>query len=296
MAKPDFNAAAFRFTPTFHNDTYPFISPTKLNLSGYTVLITGASRGIGLATAHSYAAAGASQIAVAARSAPTSLVPALLATASAASRPPPQILPLSIDVTSEDSITAAVQLLTSTFSRLDILVNNAGYLESFRPIASSSSSDWWDVMTINLRGPYLLSRAFLPLLLSTESGQKTILNTSSIGALLIRPGASGYQTSKFALMRLTEFLAAEYGAQGLLAVCFHPGGVMTELAKVMPEETHVNLQDKPELAGDTVAWLTGERREWLQGRYFSVNWDMEEFEGMKERVAEGDLLKMKLGV
>ncbi|TKX25317.1 short-chain dehydrogenase-like protein 3 [Elsinoe australis] len=296
MATQDHKPDMMKFTPTFHNDTYPYISPTQHNLSGLSVLITGASRGIGAAIAHSYAAAGASHIAIAARKPPTDIATDLAATAKAASKDPPQVLSLAIDVTSQSSIDASVKEVSAAFGRLDILINNAGYLENFIPVAESNPDEWWKTMDINLRGPYLLSRAYLPLLLGAEGGRKTILNTSSVGALIKRPGASAYQTSKFALLRLTEFLEAEYGEQGLLCFAFHPGGVMTELAKVMPAYTHHMLQDKPELAGDTIAWLTAEKREWLQGRYLSVNWDMEEFLAEKDRIVEEDLLRMKLAV
>lgn len=284
------------FTPTQHREPYPFISPTALNLTGLSVLITGASRGIGAAIAHSYAAAGASHIAIAARSPPTSIAEEVVTTAKSSSREAPQVLALAIDVTSQASIDAAVERVESAFGRLDVLVNNAGYLEDWHPVVESDPSEWWKTMTINLQGPYLLSRAFIPLLLSTENGKKTILNTSSIGALHTTPGGSAYQTSKFALLRLTEFLESEYGGKGLLGMAFHPGGVITELALNLPKDMHHVLEDKAELAGDTVAWITAERRDWLQGRYFSVNWDMEELEQDKDRIVEGDLLKMKLAV
>lgn len=69
---------------------------------------------------------------------------------------------------------------------------------------------------------------------------------------------------------------------------------MTELAKAMPKETHVFLTDVPELGAESIVWLTGERRDWLAGRYVSVNWDMQEFEGMREEIEKGDLLKVQL--
>ena len=76
---------------------------------------------------------------------------------------------------------------------------------------------------------------------------------------------------------------------------------MTELASNMPEELHGILGDEPELAGETFVWLTGGgkgkgEREWLRGRYVSVNWDMEEFIGMREKVVRGDLLKVRVVV
>ena len=82
-------------------------------------------------------------------------------------------------------------------------------------------------MTINLRGPYLLSRAFVPLLL--KSPLKTLINVCSVGAHLISPGISSYQTSKLAQLRLTEFLAAEYADEGLIAFAIHPGNILTDI-------------------------------------------------------------------
>ncbi|CAN8097793.1 unnamed protein product [Discula destructiva] len=293
----EFKPTSTKFTPTYHSDTYPFIAPTKHDLTGLTVLITGASRGIGAAIARSYAAAGASRIAIAARAPPTHIAEAIVTAAQSSSRAAPQILSLAIDVTSQSSVQAAVKQVEAAFGgRLDVLVNNAGYLEHFNAIAESDPAEWWTTMTINLQGPYLLSRAFVPLLLATKGGQKTILNTASIGALVVMPGGSGYQTSKLALLRLTEFLAVEYGDKGLLTTAFHPGGVVTDLGLRLPEEIHAQLQDTPQLAGDSAVWATAERREWLQGRYFSVNWDMEELEREKGRIVEEDLLKVKLAV
>ena len=82
----------------------------------------------------------------------------------------------------------------------------------------------------------MVTRAFLPLLL--ESEDKTVVNISSVGAHVTRVGASAYQMTKFALLRFSEFLVAEYGEKGLLSFAVHPGGVMTELAKNMPSFTH----------------------------------------------------------
>lgn len=68
------------------------------------------------------------------------------------------------------------------------------------------------------------------------------------------------------------------------------------MASAMPEHIVKILKDTPELAGDAMVWLTAVRREWLAGRYVSVTWDMEELEGRRERIVEGDLLKVRLDV
>lgn len=68
-----------------------------------------------------------------------------------------------------------------------------------------------------------MTRAFLPLLL--RGGRKTIVNVGSVGATMLSPGGSGYQSAKFALLKLTEHTAFEYGGQGVVAVTVHPGGL-----------------------------------------------------------------------
>lgn len=151
-------------------------------------------------------------------------------------------------------------------------------------------------MQVNLKGPYLVTKAFLPLMLKTEDSMRTILNVSSIGAQLIGPGASGYQTSKLALLRFGEFLNNDYKDQGVLSFGLHPGGVATELALGMPKAWQAGLVDTPALAGDSIVWLTAERREWLKGRYVSVNWDMKEFLHKRPKIEEQDLLKVRMDV
>jgi len=286
------------FTPTLHHDTYPAIDPARhASFRGRQVFITGASKGIGRATAHAFAKAGAAAIALGARSDLHALEQEILAVAGTAhpELPPPRVVRVPLDVADPASVQgAAAQVEEALEGRLDLLINNAGYLEASAPLAESDPDEWWKAMTVNLRGPYLVTRALLPLLL--QGGDKTVVNTSSIGAHHVRPGASGYQTSKLALLRLTEFLAAEYADQGLLAYAIHPGGVLTELGSRMPTHTHAILVDTPELAGDTLAFLASERRDWLSGRYVSVNWDMGEFLARAEEIVRRDLLKVRLAV
>jgi NAD(P)-dependent dehydrogenase (short-subunit alcohol dehydrogenase family) len=145
-----------------------------------------------------------------------------------------------------------------------------------------------------MKGTYLSARYFIPLLL--KSSTKTIINISSVGAQIIVPGASAYQTSKFALCRFTEFIDKEYYEQGLIAISIHPGGIKTELALNMPSAMHSHLNDTVELAADTMVWLSRERRDWLSGRSITVNWDMEELENKKQEILEGNLLKFRMTI
>jgi NAD(P)-dependent dehydrogenase (short-subunit alcohol dehydrogenase family) len=139
-----------------------------------------------------------------------------------------------------ESVKNAAQETEKAFGRLDILINNAGYLETARPVMGSDPEEYWMTWEINYRGVYWATKAFLPLLLKTEEGLKTIVNLSSVGAHHLRPGRSGYQISKFAILRFTEFLCAEYAGEGLVAYSVHPGNVPTELALNMPKEMHAS--------------------------------------------------------
>lgn len=95
-----------------------------------------------------------------------------------------------MDVADESSVENAAKQIEEEFGRLDVLCNNAGYLETFTKIGESKVEEWWGkTMESNVKGVYLCTRALLPLLLKGEL--KTVLNTSSIGANNITPGASG---------------------------------------------------------------------------------------------------------
>lgn len=210
-----------------HNDTYPAIDSSQVNIHGKAVFISGASKGIGRSIALSFAKAGASCIAVGARSDMTALEKELHEAARSAQKSAPKVLHIKMDVTSRESIDRAAATVEKEFGKIDIVVNNAGILGQKQLIADSDPDEWWNTWVVNLRGPYLITRAFLPLML--KGGDKTFVTISSVGAHLIRPTLNDYQPSKLAVLRFTEFIAAEYGPQGVLAYAIHPGNIPTEI-------------------------------------------------------------------
>jgi len=225
-----------KFTKTVRHDTYPEIDPvTKSDHSKHYVLITGASKGLGRVIATSFAKAGAAGIAIGARSDLGAVEKDIISAASAAGKKAPRVLKLKLDVTSWEDIVKAAEDTEKEFGRLDILINNAGYLSSWIPIVEDDRDEHWKNYELNVRGTYWMCKAFLPLML--KGGEKTIVNLTSAGAHGIHYGASGYQTSKFALLRFTEYTMAEYGDQGLLAYCVHPGGVPSDMVRKFPDHS-----------------------------------------------------------
>ena len=214
-------------TDPVHNDTYPAIDSSKVDLHGKSVLISGASKGIGRSIALSFAKAGASYIAVGARSEMTALEKDIKEAATSVGKSVPKVLQIQLDVTSKESIDEAVATVEMEFEKIDIVINNAGVLGQFAFVADSDPDQWWNTWNVNVRGPYLITRAFLPLML--KGGDKQIVNISSVGAHCVGPSLSAYQPSKLAVLRFTEFVAAEYGPQGVLAFCIHPGNIPTDI-------------------------------------------------------------------
>ncbi|KAK8104408.1 uncharacterized protein PG998_011441 [Apiospora kogelbergensis] len=264
-----------------HSKPYPFIDPAKADLSGQTVVITGASRGIGRAATFSFVRAGCRRLVITARSAPEGLAAELRKEATETARAGSaelDVLALAVDVTDNASVEAAAATVADRFGGVvDTLVNNAGYLPAGADrMGEADAADWLHCAEVNLKGLYRVSRQFLPLVLRSPSA-RTVINVGSAGAHHVVPAMSAYQTR-------------------LVAVTVHPGCIHTELALGLPANYHHLLTDAPELPADTFVWIAKERRAWLSGRYLEANWDMEEFEGKQEDVVKRDVLKFRMTV
>ncbi|KAI0882377.1 NAD(P)-binding protein [Annulohypoxylon maeteangense] len=281
------------YCETIRQDTYDYIDPvTKSDCKGKAVLITGGNKGIGKGVALSYARAGASHIAITSRSDAADVATSVEKAAIDAGRERPVVMLLRMDVSDPESVKDAAHALEANWGRLDVLIGNAGFLAKYERILDGDEDEWWKSFEVNVRGSYLVAKAFLPLML--KGGDKTIISMSSTGVSHFHTGGSSYQISKLALLRLTEYLMAEYAEQDILTYSIHPGGVATDLARGLPQQTQAWLKCTPALGGDTIAFLTSQRQTWLAGRYISAMWDMCEFFSKKDEIIAKDSLKMKM--
>ncbi|KAK4500762.1 hypothetical protein PRZ48_008952 [Zasmidium cellare] len=284
------------YTKIKHNDTYPAIdtrgSP-DWDCKGKAMLITGANGGVGRAVVQAYARMGASHIGLGMRRENPELVEAVKKAALEKGRPEPAVTTLLMDLEDRASLSTAAEKLEREWGRLDIVISNAGYLPPFEPLLDGDEAEYWKAWEINIRGTYWVAKAFLPLLLKC-GGDKTFVAISSMGAHILTPGASSYQTTKFAICRFVEFMMADYGDQGLAAYAMHPASMLTDLASNIPAHMHPFLNDTPELVGDTFAFLGSKKRDWLAGRFVAVCWDMPELMARAKKIVQKDALKFRM--
>jgi NAD(P)-dependent dehydrogenase (short-subunit alcohol dehydrogenase family) len=287
------------FVPTRHNDIHSAIDPAVANLSqpGKMVLITGSGRGIGRSMALRYAQADVACIAICSRTA--SELDAVEVSITRTSHGKVRVRKYNIDITKPTQVPAMAADVMEKEGRLDILVNNAGTSSVWKPIGKGLPEDFMDTFTTNIQGTYLVIKSFIPLLVSTARTHNVgvdVVNIASMAAHYTMPGASAYQISKLALLRLTEFVQAEYGVDGVNCMAVHPGSVITKMTRKWPREMLIMMGDSKELCAGFVVWLTKGNRTWLSGRYVSANWDVDELEAKKDEILGGDKLKIRMVV
>jgi NAD(P)-dependent dehydrogenase (short-subunit alcohol dehydrogenase family) len=186
-------------------------------------LVTGAARGIGLATAKRFLAEGW-------RVALLDIERDLLNGAVTGLADPDRTLALHCDVSDAMRVAAAMDVVSMRFGRLDALVNNAG-IAVFAPLLETSDADWSRILEVNLTGPFLCTKAAAPLL--REHGGGAIVNITSISAVRASTLRSAYGTSKAGLAHLTKQLAVELASLGIRVNAVAPGPVDTAMAKAV---------------------------------------------------------------
>ena len=219
-----------QFTPTVHRDIYLSIDPlsTPLSQRGKTVIITGASQGIGKAIALAFAKAGVAKIILAARN-----VEKLEETKREvlSFNGDVEVLVFPTDTTSQESVEKLEHKAKAWCGVPDVLVNAAGLWSSTTSLSESNPEEWWADFEVNVKGTYLLTRSFLRLLGPSHPG--TIINVGSFGMLMTAPNGSSYCISKLALARLSEAIPSEY--PNVRSMSFHPGMIKTDMADAHPE-------------------------------------------------------------
>ena len=195
-----------------------------MRLHDKTVLITGASAGIGRACALRFAAEGARLVLNARR------LPPLQALAAQIRAVGGQVEVQAGDVADPATAQTLVDTAVQAFGGLDAAVNNAGMLGPSLPTAELSARDWRQVMACNLDGAFHAARAQLPALLARGGGSLVFVGTF-VGHTVGFPGMAAYAASKAGLIGLSQVIAAEYGARRIRSNVLLPGGTDTEMGR-----------------------------------------------------------------
>ncbi len=257
-------------------------------LAGQVAIVTGGGRGIGRSVAQALAQAGA-KVAVAARSSDE-----LNETARLIREQGGKVLAFPLDVTDQGAVEAMVRETSAALGPVDLLINNAGASGHENMIWEEDASDWWRVVEVNLRGPFLCARAVLPGMISRKRGR--IINMVSGAGTVPYPMNSSYPVSKAALFRLTDCLAAMTDPHGVHVFAVSPGLVHTEMAdavqmfKGLPEDAWSPVELSAQLC---VALATG-IADRLSGRYIHAKEDLTELVRRADEIVENDLYALRL--
>lgn len=247
-----------------------------MSLEGKTVVITGASSGIGHQIALDFAAQGAKVIAVARRK------ERLEALAADAEGLLGEILAYPGDVSDKAACEGMIDFAVEKTGKIDVLVNNAGIMDEFIPIGDLSDDLWEKIMAVNLNGPmYSMRKAVQVMKEQPEGGN--IVNVASIGGVCGARAGAAYTASKHAIVGLTKNTAYMYVGDGIRCNVICPGGVDTE---VMDSQTNISEKGigrimagldtsiqsgKPEDISAAVLFVASDAARFVNGSVFVVD-------------------------
>jgi len=239
-------------------------------LAGRHAIVTGGARGIGLAIARRYLAAGASV-------ALWDLDALALAHAMETLAPLGNAVSAVVDVREEDQIARAAAQSQERFGGIDVLVNNAGVLGPTVPAWEHTPAQWRNVLDVNLTGAWLCCRAVAPAMLAQRRGR--IVNIASVAGKEGNPNASAYSASKAGVIGLTKSLGKELAKTQIRVNCVTPAAVRTAIFDQMtPAHVEFMLSKIPigrfgqiEEVTSLVCWLASEECSFSTGAVFDVS-------------------------
>ena len=241
-------------------------------LKGKTAIVTGGTRGIGLAVVRTFLQNGAKVALFGSRKETADKAVAQLK----AEHPEWQVIGLSPDLTDFAAVQAAVETVKGQFGMVDILVNNAG-ISAREPLAEYKPEDFKKIMDLNVTAVFNGCKAVEPVM--RAAGHGCIINTSSMVSLYGQPSGVGYPTSKFAVNGLTRSLARELGPEGIRVNAVAPGVTRTDMVAALPPELVERISapiplrriGEPEEVANVFLFLASDLASYVTGAVISVD-------------------------
>ncbi len=274
-----------------------------MNFSGQTAIITGGGRGLGRAFAIALADAGV-HVVITARSENE-----LRDTVKRIEQKGGAATFITADVTDPEATQQVIATVEQQVGPIDLLINNAGSLCALGVISDVDAEEWWREIEINLRGPFLYTKAVLPRMIERSQGR--IINVASEAGLFSINTGSAYCVSKAALIRLTESTAIETKSYGIKVFAIHPGTVRTpmndylyqspevkarapEIQQAFQQRYATNDLTPIEQSVNLVLQLASGQADALTGSYISVNDDIARLIQQADTIQEESRRKLRM--
>ena len=278
----------------------------EFRVDGSVALVTGGGRGLGQLLARTLAHAGAA-VALIARSSDE-----LATTVEQIESAGGVAAAASADVTDEVAVTAALARLRAQLGPVDVLINNAGINGPMGVLWETDSAEWWRTIEVNLGGAFMLTRILLPDMIAARRGR--IINVTSNAGVYRWPLVSAYVTSKAALIKLTETLAAETAGHGVSVLSVDPGllpiglsdAALTSTAEPDTSEGRVfgwirnqlnaGRGADPDQAAQLILELASGHGDRLSGRHLTAADDLEMLLAQIDKIQQSDLHTLRLSI